>query len=233
MEENMRILILRHGEPDYVKDCLTEKGIEQAGLLAERLAGEDIKEFYVSPMGRARETCDITLRKFPGKQAVVCDWLHEFDLMWENPESGRKETVWDVPPDYWTEIPGLYEKDGWYEHPAMKAAGMGERIKAVDAGVDEVLAKYGLIRKGRHYEVERKCDDTIAMFCHFGAMCAVSAHLLNISPMIVWQGFNADMTAVTELCTDDRYGGKANFRICAFNDTHHLKVHERGQLKAK
>ena len=28
----MRILILRHGEPDYAKDCLTEKGIEQAEL---------------------------------------------------------------------------------------------------------------------------------------------------------------------------------------------------------
>ena len=233
MEENMRILILRHGEPDYVKDCLTEAGIAQAKLLAERLTGEDIKAFYVSPMGRARETCDITLKKFPESRAEVCDWLHEFDLMWDNPESGKKEMVWDVPPDYWTEIPELYEKDGWYEHPAMKAAGMGERILAVNTGVDEVLAKYGLIRKGRHYEVKQKCDDTIAMFCHFGAMCAVTAHLLNISPMIVWQGFNADFTALTELCTDDRYGSKANFRICTFNDTHHLKEHERTQLSAK
>ncbi|MBO4866643.1 MAG: histidine phosphatase family protein [Ruminococcus sp.] len=229
----MRILILRHGEPDYAKDCLTETGIAQAKLLAERLAGEDIRDFYVSPMGRARETCAATLEKYPGKQAEVCEWLHEFDLMWENPDSGKKEMVWDVPPDYWTEIPEFYQKEGWYQHPAMKAAGMGERIQGVNAGADAVLAKYGLIRNGRHYEVKQKCDDTIAMFCHFGAMCAVTAHLLNISPMIVWQGFNADFTAVTELCTDDRYGDKANFRICTFNDTHHLKEYERTQLKAK
>ena len=229
----MRILILRHGEPDYVKDCLTEKGREQAELLAERLAGEDIKEFFVSPMGRARETCEATMKRFPDKQAEVCEWLHEFDLMWTNPDRGVKEMVWDIAPDYWTEIPEFYDKDGWYRHPAMAAAGMEERIKGVDAGIDGILERYGLIREGRHYRVQKKCDDTIALFCHFGAMCAVTSHLLNISPMIVWECFNADLTAVTELCTDDRYGGKANFRVCSFNDTHHLNEHERGQLKAR
>lgn len=229
----MRILILRHGEPNYAKDCLTEKGHQQAALLAERLSSEDIGAFFTSPMGRARETCEYTLKKFPGAQAEVCDWLHEFDLMWVNPDSGKKEMTWDVPPDDWTERPELFDKDGWYAHPAMKAAGMEERIKAVNAGVDELLSRYGLIREGRHYRVRKKCGDTIALFCHFGAMCAVTAHLLNISPMIVWQGFNADLTAVTELCTDDRYGGAANFRICAFNDTHHLAERGHGQLRAE
>ena len=229
----MRILILRHGEPDYVKDCRTEKGIEQAKLLAERLAEEDIKGFYVSPMGRARETCGYTLEKFAGSQAEVCDWLHEFDLMWENPRSGSKEMVWDIAPDCWTELPELFEKEGWYKNPAMSAAGMAERIQGVNSGVDSILEKYGLVREGSYFRVEKKCDDTIALFCHFGAMCAVTAHLLNISPMIVWQGFNADMTAVTELCTDDRYGSVTNFRICSFNDTAHLKEKERAQLKAK
>lgn len=32
---------------------------------------------------------------------------------------------------------------------------MGKRIKSVGAGVDEVLAKYGLIRSSRHYEPGR------------------------------------------------------------------------------
>ena len=229
----MRILILRHGEPDYVRDCLTDKGKEQAELLADRLAEEEIKAFYVSPMGRARETCAATLARYSGKEAKVCDWLHEFDLMWQNPDSGRKEMTWDVPPDYWTKLPELFEKDGWYKNPAMAEAGMAERIKAVNAGVDELMKDYGLVREGGHFRVVKKCGDTIALFCHFGAMCAVTAHLLNISPMIVWQGFNADMTAVTELCTDDRYGSRANFRICTWNDTDHLHERERGQLKAR
>ena len=43
----MRILIIRHGDPDYINDTLTEKGHREAELLAERLAGEDIKKIFV------------------------------------------------------------------------------------------------------------------------------------------------------------------------------------------
>ena len=32
----MRILIVRHGDPDYEKDSLTPKGFREAELLAER-----------------------------------------------------------------------------------------------------------------------------------------------------------------------------------------------------
>lgn len=33
----MRILIIRHGDPDYERDSLTEKGWREVELLAERL----------------------------------------------------------------------------------------------------------------------------------------------------------------------------------------------------
>lgn len=32
----MRLLFIRHGDPDYVHDTLTEKGHREAALLAER-----------------------------------------------------------------------------------------------------------------------------------------------------------------------------------------------------
>ena len=50
----MRILIVRHGEPDYAHDTLTEKGWREAELLSERLCKEKIDDFYVSPLGRAK-----------------------------------------------------------------------------------------------------------------------------------------------------------------------------------
>ena len=50
----MRLIFVRHGEPDYEKDCLTETGKIQAAAAAERLAGEGISEIYASPCGRAR-----------------------------------------------------------------------------------------------------------------------------------------------------------------------------------
>ena len=36
----MRILIIRHGDPDYENDTLTEKGHREASLLAEKLKHE-------------------------------------------------------------------------------------------------------------------------------------------------------------------------------------------------
>ena len=42
----MRILIIRHGDPDYEIDGLTEKGKREAALLAKRLEKEDITAVY-------------------------------------------------------------------------------------------------------------------------------------------------------------------------------------------
>lgn len=58
----MRIVIVRHGEPNYEKDCLTEKGHLQAAAAAKRLENEEIEAIYTSPMGRARETAEALAR---------------------------------------------------------------------------------------------------------------------------------------------------------------------------
>ena len=59
----MKILIIRHGDPDYTIDSLTEKGKTEAELLSDRISKMDIKKFYVSPLGRAKATADYTLKK--------------------------------------------------------------------------------------------------------------------------------------------------------------------------
>ena len=73
----MRLMIIRHGDPDYERDSLTEKGWREAAFLADRIARLDVKEFYVSPLGRARDTASLTLEKM-GRTATVCPWLREF-----------------------------------------------------------------------------------------------------------------------------------------------------------
>ena len=52
----MRIFIIRHGDPYYPTDSLTDKGRREAELLGRRLAGEHITHAYVSPLGRAKLT---------------------------------------------------------------------------------------------------------------------------------------------------------------------------------
>ena len=59
----MRILFIRHGDPDYINDTLTKKGHREAKLLAERAADLNLGSCYVSPLGRAKDTAQYCLDK--------------------------------------------------------------------------------------------------------------------------------------------------------------------------
>lgn len=59
----MKLLIVRHGDPDYTIDSLTEKGWREARYLSQKLSKLEIKDFYVSPLGRAKDTASCTLKK--------------------------------------------------------------------------------------------------------------------------------------------------------------------------
>ena len=58
----MLLYIIRHGDPDYSTDTLTEKGVLQAEAVGKRLAATGIDKIYSSPMGRARLTAEPTCR---------------------------------------------------------------------------------------------------------------------------------------------------------------------------
>ena len=65
----MRIIFIRHGDPDYQNDTLTEKGIREAKLLSERVVKWDnVTQFYCSPLGRAKKTASYSLEK-TGREA--------------------------------------------------------------------------------------------------------------------------------------------------------------------
>lgn len=60
----MRILIVRHAEPDYAHNTLTEKGFKEAELLAERMKKIKIDDLYSSPQGRAVKTAEVSAEKY-------------------------------------------------------------------------------------------------------------------------------------------------------------------------
>lgn len=51
----MKLLSVRHGDPDYEIDSLTEKGWKETEYLSERLSRLNVKEFCISPLGRAKD----------------------------------------------------------------------------------------------------------------------------------------------------------------------------------
>ena len=58
----MLLYIIRHGDPDYTTDTLTERGKQQAEAVALRLQRSGITKVFSSPMGRAKETAAPTCR---------------------------------------------------------------------------------------------------------------------------------------------------------------------------
>ena len=221
----MKLLIIRHGDPDYERDSLTEKGRKEAEYLAERLSGLDIKAFYTSSMGRARDTAAPTLSRM-GRQAEVFDWLREFDTPILRPDlEGRSIVCWDWLPQDWTEVEDFYHPDRWYLPEVMREGGVKEKYDRVIEGLDRLLAAHGYVRDGRCYRVERPGSDTIALFCHFGVGCILLSHLLNISPMPLLHGFCAAPTSVTTVVTEERRRGTASFRVSAYGDISHLYIH--------
>ena len=76
----MKLLLIRHGDPDYENDCLTPTGKREAELLAGRIAPLPIKDYYVSTMGRAMETAAPTLR-MAGRD-VICSSTSSSSSAW-------------------------------------------------------------------------------------------------------------------------------------------------------
>ncbi len=217
----MRILIVRHGEPNYEIDSLTEKGWREAEYLAERLAKEEVKAFYCSPLGRARDTAKATLARF-GKEATVCPWLREFAGYIKDEGTGERDIPWDLYPDEWTKIPQLYDKDAWLSAPLMQSGDVEEKYRWVCRELDAFLEEYGYRREGGVYRVLRASSDTVVFFCHFGVECVLLSHLMNVSPVILWQGLCALPSSVTEVVTEERKEGIAAFRALSFGDLSHL-----------
>ena len=58
----MLLYIVRHGDPDYTTDTLTERGLVQAEAVGKRIFDSKIDRIFSSPMGRAMETADPACR---------------------------------------------------------------------------------------------------------------------------------------------------------------------------
>ena len=191
----MRILLIRHGDPDYVHDTLTEKGHKEAALLAEKMEKLPVTDFYVSPLGRAKDTASYTLKKL-GREAKELEWLREF-------------------PEYFT-------ADGWRSSEAARCSDMVQVYDRVIEGLDQLLKEYGYVREGAHYRAVQANEDTVVFFCHFGVSCVLLSHLWNVSPFILWHSLAMAPTSVTELVTEERNKGCTYFRGLKVGDISHL-----------
>ena len=215
-------MFIRHGDPNYELDALTEKGILEAKALIPRVEKMNADYYYVSPLGRARQTAQIAMERID-KEAKVLDWLREFPAVVKHicePDPGPQ--CWDWMPSDWAKDPSFYDIDHFFDHPVMANGHVKEIYEDVLRHFDALLKKHGYAKNGKTFDVLNGNHDTLCFFCHFGIECVLLSYLINVSPMILWHGFVAAPSSVTIVNTEERQKGIASFRISHFGDTSHL-----------
>ncbi|MBQ9805130.1 MAG: histidine phosphatase family protein [Clostridia bacterium] len=176
----MKIYFVRHGHPDYEKDCLTELGQRQAAAAAERLRDSGIERIFASTHGRAMQTAAYTAELL-GLDVVPCDFMRE--IGWGSttdeplPANGHP---WTMSNGHVRNGETLTDRD-WRESKDYATNQAVKRIKTVTDGVDAWLASLGYVREGEYYRVtgEEPCK-AVAMFSHGGASIATLSHLFNL-----------------------------------------------------
>jgi len=221
----MKLIFIRHGDPDYEKDSLTEKGFREAELLRQRVEKWKVKDFYCSPLGRARATAKPFLESM-NREATICPWLKEFFVPVKDADTGKDRIPWDFMPQYFTNEVLFYDKDKWTDAEVMQTGEIKTEFAKVCKEFDELLKGYGYIRDGGFYKVEKHSDDTIVFVCHLGISFVIVSHLLGIPTPLLWHGFFMPPTSLIVLDSEERIPGEAFFRVQAFADTKHLLAGE-------
>lgn len=174
----MKIILIRHGDPNYEKDCLTELGHKQVKVAAQRLLKEGIDEVYCSPLGRARQTAQAFLDASGIDHMTILDFMQEIRF-------GVEGAVYDNRWNPWLGAVALVnegkdlQSEGWREYPVFK-----DNLATIDADkiaveADKWLATLGYVREGKYYRCVNASEKTIAIFCHGGSSSAFMARVLN------------------------------------------------------
>ena len=194
----MRIIFVRHGEPDYARDCLTEQGLIQAKACAERLRFEGIEEIWSSPLGRAAETAAVTAEKL---DLPVRTLDHMRELHWGSmdgeplPSDGHP---WELADRLAAEGWDLTDP-AWREHPYFSNNRVTEEADHVARKTDEWLLSLGYERHGNYYRCVRQDDrqKTVALFSHGGSSAAAMGHIMNLTFPYACGVFHIHFTGIT------------------------------------
>lgn len=203
----MKLILVRHGHPDYSKDCLTPLGHAQAEAAAEVLKDTPFASIWSSSCGRAYETALHTAKK-QGLEVTKLDFMREISCQPKNAED--KKYLDSLPGEermrVWSE-----EYNAWMQACKTVAEGVelnalaprfarntaGDHNQRVINGLDEWLKQFGYERQGKYYRVLRNNPDTVALFGHGGSFSALMAHLLNMPFEVGIAAIGINFTAIS------------------------------------
>ena len=223
----MEIVLIRHGEPEWVRDGLTvvdppltDLGHRQAELLADALRDEQFDEILVSPLVRARQTAQPLLEAL-GRHEVVDPWLEEIrDPVWHGTPAEKAAEAY-------AELRGRKAEDRW--HGLSGGESMRDFVARIRTGVTGFLADRGVERSEMDLPVWqiREPGARIALVAHAGTNSVTVGHLLGLDPVPwEWDRFVLGHTSISRLEAmklDDGF----TFCLSKLSDVEHLGRQER------
>ena len=211
----MRLLIVRHGAPEYERDTLTEQGWREAELLGARLEREKPDFIYLSPLGRAQDTAAETLRR-TGLTPTVLPWLCEFDR--RLPPPAENWAPWHLDPAVWLSDPE-YRGLRWKETDLFRDTPFLKQYEADGEELDALLAKHGYVRRGVAFDVTPEyydINETIVFFCHLGRGVVLLSQLLSLPWVVAAHQFWLPTSSVTEIIFErSRFNRSVAIARCA------------------
>ena len=219
----MLLYIVRHGDPIYETDSLTERGMLQAEAVAKRMAASGINQIFSSPMGRARMTAEPTCRLL-GLDYQIEEWAHEIEDERLTPfPDGKLKSITDVQNTYYRENGNIHlSYDRTYECQGINQSRMREAVNYIEQNGKDFLERLGYREENGVYRILRDNEDRVALFCHAAFARAWMSVLLHIPLHVVWSSFSYTHTGVTVLEFANNENGVTAPRCLCFSDMSHL-----------
>lgn len=223
----MKIVLVRHGEPEWVRDGLnvdnpplTERGLRQAHNVSMALCREQFDEVHVSPLVRARQTA-APLFDALGRSERISHWLEEI----RNP-------VWHGTPREKADL-AFEEERARPSHQRWEGLEGGEAVRDFVARIREgcglFLAERGVERIPGGLPLWRidRPDQTIALVAHAGTNSCIISHLLGLDPVPwEWDRFVLGHASVTRIDSFGMGDGHT-FGLTRLSDVEHLSGDDR------
>jgi probable phosphoglycerate mutase len=222
----MLLYLIRHGDPDYTTDTLTDKGLEQAEAVAERLKNVGIDTIYASSMGRAMQTAEPLCKRL-GIPCISQDWARELsDAMLSTYPDGKQKVLAAVPPAcFWEEDSLELNYRQGVLSPPVRSTTMALELPLLERNINVFLEQFGYKKEGAVFRITENNQQRVALFCHAGVIRAICSILLHIPVHTMWSSFDHGHTGVTVLEFRDYGTGLVSPKCLCFSDMSHLQAH--------
>lgn len=219
----MKLYIIRHADPNYEIDSITDTGKLEAHALAHRLEKEGITHIFTSPLGRAMDTMHYTAKRLNIPYEVEY-WMKELsNLRVDDPLIGNIN-LWDISGEVvlsWYSSPKNRQLN-WKSTPYFNNLYLHQVYENIKIASNEFISKQGYTWDNGLYKIKKSNKNRVAVFCHNGLALAWISYLLSIPLPLMWTGFFLFPSSVTTILFEERSSVNAVPRCLGLGDVSHL-----------